>query len=335
MSIRNEVLHLLMSQAESPISGPVMAEKLEVSRNTIWKAINQLKEEGHVIHAYPQKGYQLEAFTSALDARLIRQLLADNFSEWQIETYDSVTSTNDLARAHLIDHPEQPILIASNEQTEGRGRRGRQFYSQLNQGLYFSIGFQPSNMSFEEMSIYSILSVTAIVQALEKYLDKKMSIKWVNDIFYKGKKVSGILSEVVTDLESGGVPNIIIGIGLNLTGDFDHADPEVKKVAGTIFDKDLPKNFNQNQLLADFLHHFLTYNKDLNEKTFLSDYKSRLLGLDKAVYYTESGEMKTGIIRDLDSKGRLIVERPSGKRDTLIGQEIHFSSQQFIKQEEN
>lgn len=332
MSTIDKVLHLLMSNYENPVSGPLMAEELAVSRNAIWKAINQLKEAGYVIQSYPQKGYQLEAITDNLDAELIRQLLVDEFNNWQVETHDSVTSTNDLVRAHLIDYPEQPILIASNEQTKGRGRRGRQFYSQLSHGLYFSIGFQPVNMAFEDLSIYSILSTTAIVQALEKYLDGRVEIKWVNDIFYKGKKVSGILSEVVTDLESGGVPNIIIGIGLNLTGDFNKADPEVKKVAGTLFAKDLPKDFNQNQLLIDFLHHFMTYDKDLNNKTFLSDYKSRLLGLDKEIYYTERGEPKTGIIRDLDNKGQLIVETPSGERKSLVGQEIHFSSHQFIEE---
>lgn len=327
----NKVLKLLLDSSNEPLSGPVMAEKIEVSRNAIWKAIHQLKKEGYEIEAQSQKGYKLQSFSTDLDAKLIKALLPSSFNHWQVESYNSVSSTNDVIRSRLIDSPSTPLLIASQHQTQGRGRRGRTFYSELEEGLYFSIGFKPKNLSYEEMPIYSIIAVTAIVQALEKYLDSEMDIKWVNDIFYKGKKVSGILSEVVADLESGGIPNIIIGIGLNLAGSFEEADHDVQQIAGSIFEKGVPDFFNPNMLLKDFLILFSQYEADLRNKTFLPEYKNRLLGLNKEVYYSENGEDKRGVIRGLDDKGQLIVETPTGKRERLIGQEIHFSSHQFLK----
>jgi len=334
MAVQDNILSLLLKENTRPISGQKLADRLQVSRNAVWKAVNQLKEEGYEIDSVSRKGYQLKKLTKSLDQKLIKEKLADQHKHIKIITKDSVTSTNDLVKQHLIDYPKEDVLVASNIQTQGRGRRGKSFYSNLKEGLYFSIGIQPNTEDMSNLPLYTVLTASALVKTLEKHLEDRPKIKWVNDIFYKGRKVSGILSEVTSDLESGSVDGIIIGVGLNLAGMFNKAEQNVQEVAGSIFGDSTPDNFNQNTFLAEFLSFFSEYEAELSLKTFLPIYKEHLLGLNQEIKYMYRGEEFRGIIRDIDKDAHLIVEDSTGSLKTLVGQEISFTSRQFIERSE-
>lgn len=248
----------------------------------------------------------------------------------KIQLPASVSSTNDVAKKQLLEHPHKLNLVATNKQTAGRGRQGRAFYSDLKHGLYFSIALKPNTTHIENIPLYTIMAAATLIEVLEKRVEDPLSVKWVNDIFYKGRKVSGILSEMVSGKEQLQQPGIVVGIGINFAGSFNEADKEAQNVAGTLFGEELPNNFNQNLFLGDYLSLFYKYHQAFQRKEFMYVYEKHLLGIGKNVTYTVNNERHTGIIQGIDQEGHLLVKRPNQSVEALYGQAIHFSSEQFM-----
>ena len=270
--------------------------------------------------------------------QLNRQIIQKNVKESKealnIELLDKVSSTNDVAKQLLNEQVDKFTLIATNKQTAGRGRSGNFFYSMLDHGLYFSLAFQPNTNKIEKIPLYTMLAATTLVEVFEEYIVEDLSIKWVNDIFYKGRKVIGILSEMVTTGATQEIPGIVIGIGINLAGDFTQADDAIQAVAGTLFGKEIPKDFNQNKFLSQFLNRFFMYHQNFSDEKFLTVYEKHLLGLGQKIYYFVNKERHEGVIQGINEKGHLLVLNADQTIKTLYGQEVHFGSQQFITQKE-
>lgn len=248
----------------------------------------------------------------------------------QIEIHDTVTSTNDVIKSLFQKYPDHISLVATNEQTAGRGRSGKHFYSELKEGLYFSLAFQPNTDNLANVPLYTLLAGAALGKTLEKYLDEPIAIKWVNDIFYKRKKVIGILSEMITPVEKDQARGVVVGIGINFAGNFSATDDAIQTVAGTLFGETVPTNFSQSEFLGEFITQFLAYHEQFEQKAFMPYYEQHLLGKGKEVYYTVNGESKNGVIAGINEHGHLLIDQADGSTDVLYGQEIHFGSQQFI-----
>lgn len=266
-----------------------------------------------------------------LNKEQIAKAFSGPFDLLNIVLLDYVSSTNDVAKEILKEHPDNLSIVATNKQTAGRGRSGKSFYSELEHGLYFTLAFYPNDHRMESIPLYTILTAAVLVEVLAKYVDEPLSIKWVNDIFYKGKKVGGILSEMVSGANNNEVPGIVVGIGINLAGDFKNTDEGIQAVAGTVFGKKTPDNFNQNIFLSEFLDTFFNYHKHFKDREFMPLYEEHLMGIGKEVYYTISGVKKQGTIRGINAEGHLIVELVDQSIDVLYGQEVHFGSDQFIR----
>ena len=131
--------------------------------------------------------------------------------------YPVIDSTNDEAKRLIKSGTTPPFLVAANEQTHGRGRQGKSFYSPADTGIYMSLVLSFSDG--ESISKITVIASVAVCKAIEKLTGLKPEIKWVNDVYLNGKKICGILCESViggTDLTP-----VIIGVGLNLsTTDF-------------------------------------------------------------------------------------------------------------------
>lgn len=265
-----------------------------------------------------------------LNRQSIKKHFNGDAKQLNILTLDSVSSTNDIAKEELIQHPHQISLVATNKQTAGRGRQGKSFYSSLAHGLYFSLAFQPNEGDIKNIPLYTIMAAATLVEVLEKVVDKPLSIKWVNDIFYEGRKISGILSELISLDTETNQPGVVVGIGINFAGSFETADVNTQNVAGTLFGEKLPAEFDQNTFLGDFLNTFNNYHTDFQNKSYMSTYEEHLLGKGKEVFYTVKDERQQGIIQGIDKKGHLLVLKPDQTIETLYGQEIHFNSSQFV-----
>ena len=129
---------------------------------------------------------------------------------------ESVDSTNKEAMRRALDEPTKTALIVSNNQTQGKGRLGRSFYSPPDTGIYMSFLFRPK-FDVSKSVIVTAAAATAVCRSIEKVTGIKCSIKWVNDIYSRGQKVSGILTEAVSGFETGAIEYLIVGIGINCT----------------------------------------------------------------------------------------------------------------------
>lgn len=331
MSTKEQVLHILIERGQEPISGQKIADRLTLSRNSVWKAIESLREDGYVIEGVPQRGYLLKKRIQTIDPKLIKPYLPVEWGKLNVFYQPSVTSTNDIAKEYVINHPDQEALFLTIEQTAGRGRYGRSFYSQLQHGLYFTLAIHPTAQDPLIIPRYTLAVATALLEALREIVDepKKLKVKWINDLFYKNRKISGILSELTTNLESFEINHVIIGIGINLAGIFSNQDG-IKNVAGTIFGERLPKKFDYNQLMITFLNHFHKYHLKIDKSTFVPVYQEHLLGLNQIASYTKGEETHEVKILGINPDGHLIVEDSTGETSELTGPDVSFSSQQFI-----
>lgn len=246
----------------------------------------------------------------------------------EVQTFEKLDSTNDWAKQHITENLEDEILILSKKQTNGRGRSGRSFYSEIDHGLYFSLAIHPGEVEMADLPLYTIAAATALMQAVEIELGLDLQVKWVNDLFYKNRKVSGILTEAITNPATNKIASLVIGIGLNLAGSFRDADSSTQEIAGTLYEE-LPVDFDEHRLLRQFLIEFGNYHENLETKEFLPIYERKLLGINQEVSYQRKKELCHGVLIGINEQGQLVVKNRQGELLTLFGGEIHFSSKQF------
>lgn len=202
--------------AERWLSGEELAQQLGVSRAAVWKAITALRESGIEIEAQRNRGYRLAPTQDHLTEQGIFESLSPGAkAAAQVEVLQCTGSTNDDVRSKAIEGAPEFTIVVAGEQQQGRGRRGRPFYSLGDVGIYLSILVKPSFDLHESAKITAAAAV-AVCAAIQQVTGEYAQIKWVNDVYYRNRKVCGILTEGVADLESGGLAWAIVGIGINV-----------------------------------------------------------------------------------------------------------------------
>ena len=240
-----------------------------------------------------------------LSQSTIERLCGENTD---IKIFESLDSTNNEAKRETANgKTDKPLLIISEEQTLGRGRNGRNFYSPKGTGLYFSLVISPKSDLTSAVGITSYAAV-CVVEAIKELTGTDTKIKWVNDIYLDGKKLCGILTEAVSDFETGTVSNIIIGIGINLK---TATLPDSLKDKVGFLEYDLPI---KNELISLIVKKLLKYDEERN--SFIERYKKYSLVLGKDIKYTKNNTDFYGTALDIDKDGGLIVK--SGNSMTVL-----------------
>lgn len=315
MTVKSQVLRALEANRGRFVSGQQLAETLKVSRNAVWKAVNTLKSEGYEIISVKNRGYSLLESSDMLSKTAISAFLKDEYCNIPIYIYKEIDSTNDQAKRLIADGLSGSAVILAEHQTAGKGRRGRPFYSPYKTGLYMSLVFQPKNSISEAVYITSAAAV-AVVLAIENLTGKSPKIKWVNDIYLDGKKVCGILTEAVTNIELHSVQNIVVGIGINIsTQEFPQ---EISSIAGSLN----PQNLSRNRLAAEIINLLLDFAENPNNRTYLSVYKSRSMVIGREIYYYKDDEVISATALAINNDGSLAVRNADGSISTLRSGEI-------------
>ena len=320
MSVKNKVLHILELNKGSNISGQELADMLCVSRTAVWKAINLLKQEGFIINATSNKGYSLSFASDIISSEGIQLFLNDKYKNIPITVYKSLPSTNTQAKIETMNNAVHGTVIISEEQTKGRGRFGRNFFSPSDSGIYMSIILKP-DLNISDSVLITTAAAVAVCNAIDKFSDEKPQIKWVNDIYIKSKKVCGILTEAVTDFESGMVESVIVGIGLNVKTKEEEFPDYLQNIAGSIFHAD-EKFCIRNQLSAELINNVLSICENLLNKQFLELYKERSMILGEYILYNKNNEWIEGYALDIDEYGGLIIINKDDQKETLHSGEI-------------
>lgn len=321
MSVKESVLKILEENRETSISGEELAKYLSVSRAAVWKAINALRGEGYNITAVTNRGYQLTKDNDLLSAEGIKIFLNPKYNENYIRVYKTIDSTNQEAKKILMDDdiPHGTVLL-SEEQTAGRGRFQRKFFSPSNKGIYMSVILRP-NIELSKAIHITTSAAVSVCRAIENLTNKRPKIKWVNDIFLDEKKICGILTEATGNFESGRVENVVVGIGINFkTKEADFPD-DIKDVAGSIFEGEEP-NITRNQLVAEILNELLYMCDNLEDKSIMQEYKVLSFVLGKKVSFLKNNRLNKAKAVDISDEGALVVQYENGDLDYLNSGEI-------------
>ena len=321
MSTKKLVLELLERERGKSISGEHLAEQLNVSRNTIWKAIKELEKDGYKITAATNKGYCFCESNDILSVQGLFPFLSakENFNN--IYVYDSLASTNKTAKEMAIAGAKQGTVIIADHQTAGKGRYGRDFFSPQSSGIYMSFILRPTKLSFDSPTAITAFAAVSVCQAIETLTSKSPQIKWVNDIFLDEKKICGILTEAVTDFESGTIQWIVVGIGINFATPTTGFPEGLKEIAGSIFSADHP-TITRNHLAAEVINRIMACENQIEDKEMFSEYRKRLMMLGEKITVTGVNESFEAIAVDIDDIGRLEVRKSTGEMLILSAGEV-------------
>lgn len=321
MEAADKVLELLQ-EAAGPASGEQMAEKLGVTRNTVWKAVKHLREQGYQISAVTNQGYRLLSESDVLSPGNIRRLLEPQAAMAAIDVREVVTSTNTVLKELAEQGGREGMVVIAERQTMGKGRLGRSFYSPKGGGLYMSVLLRPQFSAEEALSITTAAAV-AVARAIDDVTGDRAMIKWVNDVYFHGRKVCGILTEAAVDFENSGLHYAVLGMGTNLTDPEGGFPGEVAQVAGSLFGKEAPAGA-RTKLAAQILNHFFTYYQALPERPFMKEYSSRSLLTGVDITFQEGETLREGTVLGVDSQARLLVRLPDGSEKCFGAGEVNI-----------
>ena len=216
MATKERLLALLEAHKGEYLSGEELAGQLNISRTAVWKAIKSLRSAGYEIQAAQNRGYCLDASTDVLSVQGIRNYLEPCAQGCQLELIPCTVSTNALVRQRAAGGAAEGLVILANQQTKGRGRMGREFYSPPDTGLYMSLLLRPGAIPPAQAIHITTMAAVAACLAIDALCPRQPQIKWVNDILLRGKKVCGILTEGSFDLETGKLDDVVLGVGFNV-----------------------------------------------------------------------------------------------------------------------
>ena len=328
MSLSDQILEMLET-AEVPISGEELAGKLGVTRNSVWKAVNKLKEAGYEIEAATNRGYLLRSDENALTPQSVRRLLTGSARRCTINVQDSVTSTNTVLKAVAEQGGAEGMTLIAQQQTQGKGRLGRTFLSPKGTGLYISVLLRPK-FSAEESLCVTTAAAVAVAEAIDRVTGQYAQIKWVNDVYVKGRKVCGILTEASVDFENSGLNYAIVGIGINIQEPVGGFAPEIRDVAGALYSGEVPSGV-RTRLAAELLNSFFGFYDHLTQRTFMEAYRQRSLLTGMEVTFTQGETVQEGLVLGVDDEARLQVKLPSGEVKLFSAGEVNIKKD-FLEQ---
>ncbi|MFQ8602095.1 MAG: biotin--[acetyl-CoA-carboxylase] ligase [Anaerovoracaceae bacterium] len=322
MSTKDSVLNALENSQDSFLSGEELSKKLGISRTAVWKAINALRQEGYAVEAVTNRGYLLLREQWRITEDSFKACLPAEYKNIKIHIYDTLDSTNIKAKQIAAENGEDRAVIMARQQTGGRGRLGRSFFSPK-EGLYMSILIKP-DFDLSNSGLVTSAAAVSVAQSIEEIAHKDAGIKWVNDVYVDGKKVCGILTEGITDFETGRIEHLIIGIGINTTvKDFPK---ELLQTVGAV-----EGEYSKSALAASVVSKTIDFIKQIDDPSFIKTYKEKSIVIGKNIkvykgqYKVNPDDEIPGInarVLDIDSDGGLIVLYSDGTREKLISGEI-------------
>lgn len=321
-----EVLNLLKQNGPGFVSGEEICRGLGVSRTAVWKHMRALKEEGYGIEAVPRSGYRLVGIPDRLYAQEIVTGLDTDFIGRTVYYYDRIGTTNREARALASRGAPDGALVVAEEQTGGRGRQGKGWFSPRGMGIWCSLVLRP-DISPGEAPPVTMLAAVAVAAAVEKVAGLRPGIKWPNDVLLDGKKLCGILTEMDAEMEK--VNFLVLGMGINVNTPPEDFPEELRDIATSI--RSSAKGpVSRKQLLRQILSEFERLYRVWLGNGFgqvLEEWKKRCVTLNCPVRISGPRESWEGWAEDVDSSGALILRMADGSRQSFMAGEVSLRKQ--------
>lgn len=307
----HQLVYQILARENDYVSGEKIGEELNLSRTSIWKAIQRLQQEGLEIDSIKNRGYKL------IQGDLILPDLIQEKTNLIVHYKPETKSTQTDAKEGIEAGNKGNTLYLSTCQTAGRGRFQRPYYSPSQGGIYMSLHIQP-NLHYEKLPSYTLLVAAAVYKAIKNLTMIEVDIKWVNDIYFKNKKIAGILTEAMTSVETGLVTDVIIGLGINFA--IEDFPEDLKEKAGSLFMPPAP--ITRNELISEIWRCF--YQTAPEELLYL--YKEHSLVLGREVSFIQDQTKKKGVAKDISDKGQLLIQLDDQTEIWLNSGEISLTS---------
>jgi len=318
--VRDEILDLLRVQRDF-ISGEDISRRLGVSRTAVWKHIHSLLEEGYDIEARRPLGYRLRGIPDLLLPREIQRDLGTRVMGRRILHFHRVGSTNEVARELARKGSPEGTVVVSEEQTAGKGRWGRSWFSPSCSSISLSLILRP-RLTPPDTPQVTLLAAVAVAGALRSACGLEAAIKWPNDVLIGGRKVSGILTELEAEMEA--VRFLVLGIGINANQAEEDFPPEMRGRATSLrveSGQAVNRTAVARSLLAELDRWYQVYLQE-GFGPVAAGWKGLNLTLGRQVVVSSPQRVWQGIARDLAEDGGLLVELEDGRVTKVLAGEV-------------
>lgn len=319
---RERVLALLRERPGEYLSGEAMSKTLGISRAGVWKAIEGLRQEGYTIASAPNRGYCLQHAPDRLRVGELFGLLSDAKIGSQLRCLDVIDSTNTECKRQAMDGAPEGLVVTAEEQTGGRGRRGRGFQSPRGKGLYLSALFRP-DMDPARVSDFTAWVAVAVCDGIEACCGIRPQIKWTNDIVLGGKKLVGILTELSIESETNALDYMVAGIGVNVNQEPEDFSEEIRDMA-TSLSQALGRTVRRAELAAQIIlaldRMYAAYPED--RAKYLARYRADCVTTGHQVQLITPTARRQAFALEINDDFNLVVELYNGKKETVCAGEV-------------
>lgn len=328
MSTKSDIIAALEQAGGAWVTGGGLAAALGISRTAVWKGVESARRDGFQIESVTGRGYRLITAGDTLSRESIALYLDDPAQAERILVEPELDSTNNRAKQLALGGAPDQTAVFALRQTGGRGRKGRGFFSPPG-GIYVSLVLRPS-LAPEQSVLITTAACVCVCRAICKVTGAQPQIKWVNDLFLNGKKICGILTEAITDMESGTIGSIVVGIGVNYCLTQEEIPPELREVVGSVIEQGAAHP-PRGQLAAEILNQMAGLEQMVRTRDFIPEYRARsmILGCPVRVI-TPLGEYNA-IAEDIEEDGALRVRKPDGQAARLRSGEVTIRPENFEK----
>ncbi|MBI5396820.1 MAG: biotin--[acetyl-CoA-carboxylase] ligase [Verrucomicrobia bacterium] len=329
MSLDAQLLATFRDAGETPWTATDLADHLGVSRATITRHIDELRQLGFEIEHQAHLGYRVAAWPDLLLADDIQHRLGKAVIGRRVLVYAQTASTNDLVEKLALDGAAEGTVVFAESQTRGRGRQGRAWASPRGKGLWFSVLLRPK-LPLNAAARLTIAASVAVARAIREQTGLSPGIKWPNDILIAGRKCGGILAELRSDLDA--IQFVVLGIGLDVNCDSGDFPPDVRRVATSLkieVARAAGSGLNTPPSRADLAVALL---RELDRAYRLAcgddfDAVRREWGglcstLGKRVRLQAGPHRIEGHAQALDEDGALLVRRDNGRIERVVGGDV-------------
>lgn len=312
----------LLRESDDYVSGQHLCEEFGVSRTAVWKAINQLKEDGYNVEAVRNRGYRIVEIPDVVLEEELESLLIGK-TRWagqNIAFFRETDSTNLRAKQLGDEGAPHGTLVVAEKQNAGRGRRGRGWESPPGCSIYMSILLRPG-VAPVKAPMLTLVMAYSVAEGIRLCTGLDVEIKWPNDIVLNGKKLVGILTEMSTEIDF--INHVVIGTGINVN--MDSFPEEIAKTATSLC-KESGKKIKRSPMIAEIMRQF-EYNYERYVETedlscIRDAYNQLLVNCGREVQILEKENSYRALALGINDRGELLVRKGDGSEEAIYAGEV-------------
>jgi BirA family transcriptional regulator, biotin operon repressor / biotin---[acetyl-CoA-carboxylase] ligase len=316
----DRLITLLVKNAMVVVPGPKIASEIGATRSNVWQWIEKLRALGVEIKGHPASGYQLAKLPDILAPGLLQPELGEMEIGRKIVHYFRVTSTNSVTQKLAAEGAPHGTVVVAEEQTAGRGRFGRAWYSEKSSGIYLSVILRPP-LAPAAAPALTLMAGIAAQRAVSVASGLPVDIRWPNDLLIRGKKVGGILTEMSAELDR--LHWVVLGVGVNV----NHREmPAELKSLATSLRIEGQKPYDRLSLAAALLkeidRHYQALLQEGSAGIARAWEAASSFAHGRRVRVEAGGGSYVATTAGLDSTGALRVRREDGREELLVAGEV-------------